>query len=340
MRFSLITAALFLAAAAPAFARPAVSGEVITRETFAASNGSTTFAAELDVDVKFSEVAHSSAYNRFLAGAAHALYRQALDDYYTVKHVMWTTLTKEGIVREERLIEIVGSIQRNVDLLLKAKLLNDAETHSLRRFWVGHEISHLMDKYAIAQIEATHLPNLAFACHAYHFVVDAAAFTIAAVASIPGLVVIGITEAAHAVHRVLHHIKVTLGWIVHEIEEEFIYIGHKIHEWAHELKEKVEARWQLHLQHQAERWDRIKNFFHHSCETSDCVPCKKEADSCPANGLVLLESTEEVDVSIKVTQKEARYQVVQAVKGYSRSDIEFAAEVRKTETAVVEANWA
>jgi len=342
MRFSLLSAALLLAVAAPVLSSPLTRNtevEFKAHNAFAATNGVSAVAGEGDIDVKFSETVFSSRYNKCLASNAHSMYKEALDIYHRVNKMMFHTLTKEGLVREEYLIEIVTAIQAGEDILLKAGFVNNQDDKFLRRHWVRFEIEHLSDKFAFAHIRATHLPNLAFACHAYHFVVDEVTLAVTVAASIPGLVVLTIKEAAHAVHRVLHHIKTSLKWVVHEIEEEFIYIGHKIHEWAHNLKEKVEARWELHLEHQHERWDNIKNFFHHSCETSDCVPCHKEAESCPANGVVLLVEDEEVDISIKLTRKQAQYEVTKTVKEMQREEVDLNVQLRETETSVLAADW-
>lgn len=296
-----------------------------------------------EINIHYSNTVLSQGYHKCLSSEAHGMYNQALDIYHRASKLMLHTLCKEGTARQERLLEIAFLIQRGENILLAAGIVNEKDAKWLRRHWVRHEVKHLKDRFAFMRIRATHLPNLAFAAHAYHFVVDVITGTIKFVASIPGLVLYGLQAAAHAVHVVLHTIKEAIGWVINEIEEEIIYIGHKIHQWGHDLKEKIHDRWELHKEHQHERWQRFKGHFrHHKCEDSDsCSSCSSSDDSCSGNNMVQVvqEEETEVDISIKWTRKQAEYEVVKCVKEIQKEEVELDVQLKATEKQVLAAAW-
>lgn len=294
-----------------------------------------------EINIHYSNTILSSGYHKCLKSESHGMYTQALDIYHRVSKLMLHTLCKEGTARQERLLEIAFLIQRGENILLAAGMINEKDSKWLRRHWVRHEIHHLKDKFAFMRIRATHLPNLAFAAHAYHFVVDIVTGTIKFVASIPGLVVYGLVAAAHAVHVVLHTIKEAIGWVIDTIEEEIIYIAHKIHQWGHDLKEKIHNRWELHKEHQHERWQRFKEHFHrHKCEdSSSCSSCSSSDDSCENDSMVKVAEEEELDISIKWTRKQAEYEVVKVVKEIQTEETELDIQLKSTEKQVLAAAW-
>jgi len=294
-----------------------------------------------EINIHYSRTVYSEGYHKCLNSEAHGMYRESLDIYHRVNKLMIHTLCQEGLVRQERLLEVAFLIQRGENILLAAGIINEKDSKWLRRHWVRHEIKHLKDKFAFMRIRATHLPNLAFAVHAYHFVVDVVTGVVKFVASIPALVVYGLRAAAHAVHVVLHTIKEAIGWVIDEIEEEFIYIGHKIHEWAHNAKEKIHDRWESHKQHQHERWDRLKEHFrHHKCEDSDsCTSCSSSEDDCKSGAMVKVAEEEELDISIKWTRKQAEYEVVKCVTEIQKEEADVDIELKATEKQVLAAAW-
>jgi len=294
-----------------------------------------------EINIHYSATVLTEGYHKCLASRAHSMYREALDIYHRVSKHMLHTLCKEGTARREQLLEIAFMIQRGESILLGADLVNEKDSKWLRRHWVRHEINHLKDRFAFMRIKATHLPNLAFATHAYHFVVDALTATVKFVASIPALVVYGLQAAAHAVHVVLHTIKETIGWVIDEIEEEIIYIGHKIHQWAHETKEAIKDRWELHRQHEHERWEKVKGWFrHHKCEDDDsCSSCSSSDNSCNGSAMVKVAEEEELDISIKWTRKQAEYEVVKTVKEIQKEEVELDVALHATEKQVLAAAW-
>lgn len=294
-----------------------------------------------EINIHYSATILSDGYHKCLSSKAHEMYTQALDIYHHVNKLMLNTLCVEGIVREERLLDVAFRIQTGENLLMTAGIINEKDSKWLRRHWVRHEIHHLKDKFAFMRIRATHLPNLAFAAHAYHFVVDVIKGTIRLVASIPGLVVYGLRAAAHAVHVVLHTIKEAIKWVIDEIEEDIIYIGHKIHEWAHNTKEAIHDRWELHKQHEHERWERFKEHFrHHKCEESDsCSSCSSSSDTCENNSMVKVAEEEDLEISIKWTRKQAEYEVVKCVKEIQTEEVELDVQLKATEQKVLAAAW-
>jgi len=345
MQFSTLVAALVLAIATPSFAMPAITGT-------SALVSQTTETVELDIH--FSQTVLTKEYHVILSSTPHEMYSDALNLYHHVKRLMRHVLTYHYVnhhgLEPERLLEVALSIQKGESLLNRADMLNDSESKFLKRQWVKHEIKHLLRKFERARRHAFRLPNLSFACQDYNFVVDESKLIAVKVEEAGALTALEIKAAAESVHGLLHHIKTTIGWAVDEIEEEFIYIGHsikdwahdtkeKVEDWAHETKEKIHNRWELHKQHDAERWDKVKNFFHHKCETEDCVPCNKDADSCPANGVVLVAETEEVNVSIKWTRRQAEYEVIRTVREFQEDDVELVAELHESEAQVLAAKW-
>jgi len=336
MQFSstLAAAALFLAVASPALAVPGCRSEAdgphcsCSRSPSLPHCGSVAKVGsvavteeEISIDYHYSKKVYSEQYDQCLKSEAHAMYKEALDIYYRVKKLMLHTLCKEGTVREERLLEIVFSIQRAENILEAALLVNKRDTESLRRQWVKHEIKSLLDRFAIARIKATHLPNLAFAEHAYKFVIDetklVAGVAVEIAVAVPGLIVYGvkeivagailtIKEAAKIVKHCLHEIKVKVGWAIDEIEEEFIYIGHKLHEIGHKIQVGIH-----------EKWEHLKEKFHrHDCHDDEsCTPCGADDDRCPVQtGEVVLVQEEEEVVSFSMTKKRAQFKTVQFVQ--------------------------
>jgi len=313
MQFSstLAAAALFLAAASPALAE---GSQTIT-------NSVAVTEEEISIDTHYSRKVFSAQYNQCLESEAHAMYKEALDIYYRVKKLMLHTLCKEGTVREERLLDIVFSIQRAENILEGALIVNKREGDELRQKWVRIEIKSLLDRFAVARVKATHLPNLAFAEHAYKFVVDETKLVVGTsveiALAVPGIIVgatvavvqgaiLTIKEAAKIVKHCLHEIKVKIGWVIDEVEEEFIYIGEKIHEIGHKIK--VEIR---------EKWDHLKEKLHrHSChDDNSCTPCGANDSHCPVQtGEVVLVQEEEQIVSISITKKRAQLKVVEFVQ--------------------------
>jgi len=343
MQFSstLAAAALFLAAASPALAE---GPRVIT-------NSVAVTEEEISIDTHYSRKVFSEQYNQCLESEAHAMYKEALDIYYRVKKLMLHTLCKEGTVREERLLDIVFSIQRAENILQTALIVNKREGNELRQKWVRIEIKSLLDRLAVAQIKATHLPNLAFAEHAYKFVVDETKLvvgaTVEAAIAVPGIIVgatvavvkgaiLTITEAAKIVKHCLQEIKVKIGWVIDEVEEGFIYIGDKIHEIGHDIKDKLhDIKVGIH-----EKWDHLKEKFHrHSCHDDDsCTPCGPNDDHCSIQtGEVVLVQQEEQIVSISITKKRAQLKVVEFVQECVDEEVELKDTCHDQEASVLAA---
>jgi len=347
MQFSstLAAAALFLAAASPALAE----GPRVVTNSVAVSE------EEISIDTHYSRKVFSAAYNQCLESEAHAMYKEALDIYYRVKKLMLHTLCKEGTVREERLLDIVFSIQRAENILQTALIVNKREGNELRQKWVRIEIKSLLDRLAVAQIKATHLPNLAFAEHAYKFVVDETKLVVGATVevalAVPGIIVgatvavvkgaiLTIKEAAKIVKHCLHEIKVKIGWVIDEVEEEFIYIGEKIHQIGHDIKVGLhdighDIKVGIH-----EKWDHLKEKFHrHSCHDDDsCTPCGPNDDHCSIQtGEVVLVQEEEQIVSISITKKRAQLKVVEFVQECVDEEVELKDACHDQEASVLAA---
>jgi hypothetical protein len=282
---------------------------------------------EINIDFHYSKKLYSEAYNTHLSGEAHSMYLEALDLYHRARKMMLHTLCKEGIVREQRLLEIVSHIQHGEGILLAAGIINRRESKSLKKFWVGHEIKQLVKKFARLRIKAVKLPNLAFAEHAYHFVIDEAKLVVKAAVAVPGIVIGTLKEAASAVHHCLSHIKAQIGWAIEEAEEELIYIGHKIHDIGHNIKAEIKYK-----------WEHFKGKFHKCHHDDSCNVCYENDSSCPANSHVIF-TEEDTSVAFKLTRKQAEAEVTTCVKELKADEEAMAYELHATEKEVLAARW-
>jgi len=344
MQFSQLAAALFLVAAAPALSAPFdVKAEAEAEAGIDVKVGDLAIRADAKIDFDFSLHALSARYHECLNSEAHDLYKSALEIYHQVNRLMMATVCQDGCVRERNLFQIVFLISRGEDILETARAVNSHDHHELRRFWVAEEIKYLLDRFAVDRIKATRLPNLAFVEHAYKFVVSEIDLSIAAAVALPGEIVVSVAEAAEAVHRCLRDVKSKLHWAVREVEEEFIYIGHKIDHAGHKIKKGLKK-----LGHKLldgiedlgdevhEKWDDFKDLFHHRCEDA-CRVCHRNEDSCGSNGVVVVAQEEDVDVSITVTRKQAITQVSGFVTELKQSSETLHYDLHTQDTEVVAA---
>lgn len=232
-------------------------------------------------------------FNKRMNTPAHITYEKALYLYQDIHHLVIHTLTKTGMKRFKRLVEIAAKIQRAFEYLDEAAHLNKHDKHHIRRKWIRHEINHLRAKLNHARWFALHLPNLALCQEAFHFVIDASLTVIKVVASIPLVIGAAIGAAIHwAVHAVVdtfHFIAHVLKWTVRGIARAFIKfhrkvknglkkIGHKLHKIGHHIKEDLKDIGSIILDigHHM--------FHHHHCEKGDfgviIVGAEEEKEEC------------------------------------------------------------
>jgi len=389
MHFSLISAAAVLAMSSPVLTTPLpevtiVSGSSTTtttnfqavsiRDNFChgskadvvvADESSYTVGAVIAVDTEVN--CFGSRYNKRMNTPAHITYEKALFLYQDIHHLIIHTLTKKGLTRFARLVEIAAKIQRSYEYLDEAEGMNKHDTHHIRRKWIRHEIRSLRGKLDDARWLALHLPNLALCQEAFHFVVDVSLKVVEFVVELP--LVIGaavgaaIHWAAHAVVEAFHFIGHVLKWTIKGIAHAFIKfhrkvkkalkkIGHKIHEIAHHVKEDLKDVGSVIL-------DIGHHIFHshHNCEKGDfgiiVVTAGEEESECgyEEDDLCLIgekQCTREeftmkaqmhYDLEFTWTKEESVQQVTQCMQKVNQSFISMKAELQEQEVKVVSANW-
>lgn len=389
MHFSLVSAAAVLAMSTPVLTTPLpdatfVSGSQTTttsnfqavsiRDNFCHGGRSDIALAEESTYVVGAVIAVDTGvscfgqrYNKRMNTPAHLTYEKALFLYQDVHHLIIHTLTKKGMARFKRLVEIAAKIQRAYEFLDEAEHQNKHDTHHIRRKWIRHEIKHLRGKLDDARWLALHLPNLALCQEAFHFVVDVSLKVVEFVVELP--LVIGaaigaaIHWAAHAVVEAFHFIGHVLKWTIKGIAHAFIKfhrkvkkalkkIGHKIHEIGHHIKEDLKDIGSVIL-------DIGHHVFHHHhhCEKGDfgiiVVTAGEQEQECgyEEDDLCLIgekQCTKEeftmkasmhYDIEFTWTKEESVQQVTQCMQKVNQSFISMKSELHEQESKVVSVNW-
>jgi hypothetical protein len=387
MHFSLISAAAVLAVSTPVLATPlpdvtVVSGSQTTTSSFQAVSIRDNFCHGGKSDIAVTDQSDytvgtiiavegevncfGSRYNKRMNTPAHITYEKALFLYQDIHHLIIHTLTKKGMARFTRLVEIAAKIQRSYEFLEEAEGLNKHDKHHIRRKWIRYEIKNLRGKLDDARWLALHLPNLALCEEAFHFVVDVSLKVVEFIVEIPLVVgaAVGaaIHWAAHAVVEAFHFIGHVLKWTIKGIAHAFIKfhrkikkaikkVGEEIHKIGHHIKEDLKDVGSIIL-------DIGHHIFgHHHCEKGDfgviVVTAGEQEQECgyEEDDLCLVgekQCTREeftmkaqmhYDIEFTWTKEESVQQVTQCMTKVNQAFIGMKAELQEQEVKVVAANW-
>jgi hypothetical protein len=307
-----------------------------------------------------------SKFNKRMNTPAHITYEKALFLYQDIHHMVIHTLTKSGMARFKRLVEIAAKIQRAFEYLDDAEAMNKHDTHHIRRKWVRHEIRHLRAKLSHARWFALHLPNLALCQEAFHFVVDASLTVIKVVAAIPFVIGAAIGVAVHwAVHAVvdaLHFIGHVLKWTIrgivgafikfhHKVKKGLKKLGHKLHKIGHHIKEDLKDIGSVivDIGHHM--------FHHHHCEKGDfgvvIVGVEEPQQECQyvEDDLCIIgekQCTREeftmkaqmhYDIEFSWTHEESVTKVTECMRRVNDGFLSMRSELQQQEVQIVQANW-
>jgi hypothetical protein len=383
---SLVSAAALLAVATPVFAAPGNTvvveesikqtevnfKAVAIRDNFChggqadiAISEKSTYVAGAVIAVGGGVSCFGSKFNTRMNTEAHITYEKALYLYQDIHHLVIHTLTKSGIDRFVRLVEIAAKIQRSLEFLDEAERLNKHDKHHIRRKWIRYEIKSLRGKLEHARWFALHLPNLALCQEAYQFVVDTSLKVVKFVAEVPiivgAAVVASVHWAVHAVVDAFHFIHNVLKWTIRGIVNAFIKFhkkikaglkkaGHELHKIGHHIKEDLKDIGSIIV-------DIGHHMFHkHHCEKGDLgvvivgVEVDKECDyeeedlcvigekQCTREQFTTTVQTK-YDLEFSWTQEESVTRVNECMHRANNSFFSMKQEIKETETKVIQANW-
>lgn len=391
MHFSLISAAAVLAVSTPVLTTP-------TPDVTIASGSSTTTHTEFQaVSIRDNfchggeanrQVAEESSYsvgaviavgtevrcfgskyNTRMNTPAHITYEKALYLYQDVHHLIIHTLTKKGMARFARLVEIAAKIQRAFEYLDEAEHLNKHDSHHIRRRWVRHEIKHLRHKLNDARWLALHLPNLAVCQEAFHFVVDVSLKVVEFIVELPLIIGAAVGAAlhwaAHAVVQAFHFIGHVLKWTIKGIAHAFIRfhrkvkkafkkLGHKLHKIGHHIKEDLKDVGSIildighHVFHHRPRCERgdfgvIVVVGEEEAEQEECSyneddSCLTGASHCTKEEFTM-KAQMHYDIEFSWTKEESIQQVTQCMQKVNQGFLAMKSELSVQESKVVSANW-